>query len=761
VSGLNFLACGRNIGLLVVVGSIGCRGEIIDQRPTDTDDNPDGVAQIEVTPCDWDFGLAEIDSIISKSFRVNNAGGEELTVTELVVDGPFSVQGTTPITITGGSSYQFSVRFQPTEYGVFEAQLSVLSDAPNGEDYACNLHGEVLSDADGDGYSADVAGGDDCDDENAAVHPDAEEVWYDGLDQNCDGLDDFDQDGDGFQTSVFNEESTAGGGDCQDVNPDIYPGAPDEWYDGIDSDCESDDDFDQDGDGFRSDSFGGEDCADTDPEIHPDALELFNGEDENCNGLLDENILGETADVRITGSASTDRAGNSVVVGDFDGNSQPDLVIGVKHEDYVSGSTSWDIKGEARGAIAVFMNGSWEDGDIVGYADNYFKGRGSREEFGYAVVNVGDFDGDEKDDLGVGAAMGDNNTGRAYVFSGAGLGTTSNSGALITVTGATDMRLGLNIGTTQDLNGDGFADLVAYGTGLEATKNYLGVLYGGDDVSGDFDWDDLDASWAIDCDTVVSPYYYYNTCGEKSWSSSDADGGNEAWQYNGNRKADFDGDGYQDLILADSLNDQGADNAGRVWMLWGKGFDYSTTDSSIGGTASIVLSGETVDQRLGYSADVIEDVDGDGADEFLVYSEEDSKAYFFLGGSYLHDGTLDLIGQSQAVLDLSAYAGTLTRVVNAGDWSGDGVDDIALGMGKDAGSEKGRVIVLERFAWEGTFDPAEEAVVMFTGGSDFGELGAGLSAYNADLNGDGAADLALGDPGFDGNTGSVTMFFHY
>ena len=32
----------------------------------------------------------------------------------------------------------------------------------------------------------------------------------------------------------------------------MYPSAPDAWYDGVDSDCAGNDDFDQDQDGSRS-----------------------------------------------------------------------------------------------------------------------------------------------------------------------------------------------------------------------------------------------------------------------------------------------------------------------------------------------------------------------------------------------------------------------------------------------------------------------------------------------------------------------------
>ena len=54
--------------------------------------------------------------------------------------------------------------------------------------------GPEAAPSDGDGDSFD--GDDDCDDDDPAIHPDAEEIWYDGIDQDCDGNDD-DQDGDG------------------------------------------------------------------------------------------------------------------------------------------------------------------------------------------------------------------------------------------------------------------------------------------------------------------------------------------------------------------------------------------------------------------------------------------------------------------------------------------------------------------------------------------------------------------------------------
>ena len=44
------------------------------------------------------------------------------------------------------------------------------------------------------GYTP-VAG--DCNDYNKAIHPGAAETWYDGVDSDCNGCNDYDQDGDG------------------------------------------------------------------------------------------------------------------------------------------------------------------------------------------------------------------------------------------------------------------------------------------------------------------------------------------------------------------------------------------------------------------------------------------------------------------------------------------------------------------------------------------------------------------------------------
>jgi len=140
---------------------------------------------------------------------------------------------------------------------------------------------------DGDGYDGTAVGGDDCDDEDAAVHPGAEEA-PNHLDDNCDGVVDEgteygDDDGDGYAEVD---------GDCDDADPTVSPGASEIEYDGIDQDCDGTDLTDVDGDGHDWDGVGGDDCDDSDASVHPGAVEVDgDGIDSDCDGL-DDNPLG-------------------------------------------------------------------------------------------------------------------------------------------------------------------------------------------------------------------------------------------------------------------------------------------------------------------------------------------------------------------------------------------------------------------------------------------------------------------------------------
>jgi large repetitive protein len=244
-----------------------------------------------------------------------------------------------------GSPYYDSVWLYDVAGGSWTVDTAVLSVGMR-ETYAVEVDGGLFlfggsngsyqdtlqvgcheGDPDGDGHLSWACGGDDCDDDDGNVYPGADEVC-DGLDNDCDGdvdedgndetvwYEDFDGDGYGDPgVTVEACDAPAGyvdnGDDCDDTDADQYPGA-DEFCNGEDDDCNGvvDDDYaldtltwyaDADGDGYGDIDAptlacaappdhvaDATDCDDTDADQHPGANELCNGEDDDCDGTIDE-----------------------------------------------------------------------------------------------------------------------------------------------------------------------------------------------------------------------------------------------------------------------------------------------------------------------------------------------------------------------------------------------------------------------------------------------------------------------------------------
>ena len=195
-------------------------------------------------------------------------------------------------------------------------------------------------DGDGDGYgdaddssaacnapSGTVPNSDDCDDTDADISPDGEEVC-DAADNDCDGAVDeddatdastwyADDDGDDYGDATDSDVScdapsgyVATAMDCDDSDADVNPDA-DEYCDSIDNDCDGVTDendavdastwyTDGDGDSYGSgsglnacDQPSGHvsvdgDCDDADSSVNPDADEYCDSIDNDCDGTVDE-----------------------------------------------------------------------------------------------------------------------------------------------------------------------------------------------------------------------------------------------------------------------------------------------------------------------------------------------------------------------------------------------------------------------------------------------------------------------------------------
>ena len=162
--------------------------------------------------------------------------------------------------------------------------------------------------------SSQVLNNTDCDDTDSTVFPGAQELC-DGQLNNCNGnmlLTESDDDNDGYveceiDTGGWDGNPSKLGDDCDDTNPGVNPEAS-EICDNMDNNCNNQIDEgialdyynDNDGDGFGAGSaimtcsptssqvLNNTDCDDTDPSVNPNAIEVCGDNfDNDCDGIID------------------------------------------------------------------------------------------------------------------------------------------------------------------------------------------------------------------------------------------------------------------------------------------------------------------------------------------------------------------------------------------------------------------------------------------------------------------------------------------
>jgi hypothetical protein len=600
-------------------------------------------------------------------------------------------------------------------------------------------------DADGDGLPSC----DDCDDGDPGVHRGAEERC-DGVDQDCDGLVDEDDagaypwrayadvDGDrygrdggwivwcgGAPPSGY----TASAGDCDDADADVFPGAV-EQCNRIDDDCDGvipADEVDADGDREGPLTCGGTDCDDDRADVGANQAEVCgDGVDNDCDGVVDPcGLAGDravsSAEASWHGRASGDKLGRVVTLaGDVNGDGAVDLVVGAPtaDDDGMGSGTTYLLYGP-------FAPGPMTDISVA--AGGALTGTRRFQNAGEVVGAPGDVNGDGYDDVLIGAPFDKSRgwwSGVAFLVHGPVSGVVSLTDADAVFAGEFGgMLAGTALGGG-DFDDDGYADVLVssaqarYPAGDGAVCLHPGPTSGPRML--------MDAPACLVGDALTDAF-----------GSSMHVGG------------DTDGDGRADLLVGDMSWDGGR-GAASVWTELTPGLTPMAD-------ATAVLPGVAADDTVSAVASA-GDVDGDGYDDVIVGARFHQGSGTRAGAAFVLRGPLvgehPLVDADATLLGEASGDFAGSHVAGAGDVDADGFADVFVGASEsDAGAGAAYVV---RGPVAGTMRLGD--AYGRVRGATPGGAAATVTAVG-DLNGDGAADLVLGEPGGDGPSGGEGVLY--
>ncbi len=224
---------------------------------------------------------------------------------------------------------------------------------------------------------------------------------------------------------------------------------------------------------------------------------------------------------------------------------------------------------------------------------------------------------------------------------------------------------------------------------------------------------------------------------------------------------DWNGDGFDDIVVGAPQHPQGAGQAGRAWIILGRPSGWPGAASPIGDDNGVIeVTPLLANGKFGSGLAAIGDVNGDGLPDFAVGAPlgdgNKGKTFLFFGRT---DPIVALPASDPSTVTLSPDCATCfgsvsaTSIAGIGDFNDDGIDDFAIGAPQarpdDGADPFGRVyIIAGRTSWANHLDleagPALGAETVITGSFGSSFLGTGLAG--GDLDGDGVPELLVGAP---------------
>jgi 5'-nucleotidase/UDP-sugar diphosphatase len=480
-------------------------------------------------------------------------------------------------------------------------------------------------------------------------------------------------------------------------------------------------------------------------------------------------ILDGTNGFVIKGIDSGDYSGYSVSdAGDINGDGIDDVVIGAYGADpdgNLFAGESYVVFGSTNG-----FTSSIELSSLDGTNGFALKGIAGGDYSGYAVVsNAGDFNGDGIDDLIIGAQGADPNgqqlAGQSYVVFGSTNGFAS-SIELSSLNGTNGFTIngidgfdysGVSVSSAGDINGDGVDDLIIGAQGGDPNgKSFAGesfVVFGSrSGFNADLDLSSLNGTNG----------FVINGIADRDFSGKPV-----------SAAGDVNNDGIDDLIIgARGADPNNSIYAGQAYVVFGSssGFAANFELSALDGTNGFTIDGINDFDILGISVSGAGDVNGDGIDDVIVgayYADPNGQDY--AGQSYVIFGRDGGFG---ANFDPSTLDGTNGFAINgisdgdysgrsvssAGDFNGDGIDDVIIGAtlaSSDTNAYTGQVYVVYG-SRDGFTSSVELADLNGTNGVIFNGVNSGdligFSVSTAgDVNADGIDDVIIGGRTVDSN----------